>query len=165
MAKEKKTLTPQEEMFCSNYCSIGTPTFGKKGASALAAKYSKTSAANMATRLLRREDIQQRIVELHTANMARNMVTTDSVLSNLAHDRLLAREKGDLATAVRCSELEARWLAMLTDRQVVDVPKQRELDSKQKAEAVELARTRLALKYPGLDTGGKQGKDLSAAGA
>jgi phage terminase small subunit len=142
-----KELDPREDLFCSHYVAIGEPTFSHKKLSAEAAGFAEPSAANQATKLLRRPDIQQRIRELHTANMQRNMITVDKVLADLEHDKLIAREKGDIASAIRADELQGKYLALFTDRQVIDEPARRELDEEEAAEAVELARLRLASKY------------------
>ena len=120
MIKTEKTLDPREELFCSNYTSIGTPTFSRKEASALAAGFSEKSARNTATDLLRKPEVQQRIAELNAENLSRNGITVDSVLANLEHDRVLAREKGDVASAIRATELTGKFLAMFVDRQQVD---------------------------------------------
>jgi hypothetical protein len=112
MNKKTKTLTPQERLFCSNYCSIGTPTFSKAEKSAIAAGYSEKSARNTATDLLKRDDIKAYIYELNADNLTRNGVTTDKVLQDLEHTRLLSIEKGDYSTATRCSELQGKYLSL-----------------------------------------------------
>jgi hypothetical protein len=146
-ARMSKALDPREETFCSCYVAIGEPTFSHKKASAEAAGFAEPSAANQATKLLRRLDIQERIRELHAANMQRNMITVDKVLADLEHDKLMAREKGDIASAIRADELQGKYLALFVDRQEITESGRRELSEKEAVEVEELARLRLASKY------------------
>jgi len=145
--KEQKMLNPRVDAFCVHYTTIGEPTFAHAAKSAIEAGYSELSARNTATDLLKKPQVQQRIRELHAANMVRYNVTGDKVLADLEHDKLLARQKGDIASAIRADELQGKWLAMFVDRQMVDEPVQRELDAQETEEAAELARLRLASKY------------------
>ena len=144
---EPKVLNPKVDAFCVFCTTIGEPTFAHAAKSAIAAGYSEASARNTATDLLKKPDVQQRIRELHTANMQRNMITVDKVLADLEHDKLIAREKGDIASAIRADELQGKYLALFTERQVIEEPARRELDAAEEAEAVELAHLRLASKY------------------
>lgn len=144
---ETKVLNPKVDAFCVHYTTIGEPTFAHAAKSAIAAGYSEASGRNVATDLLKKPDVQQRIRELHTANMARNNITVDKVLADLEHDKLLAREKGDIATAVRADEIQGKYLAMWIDKQIIDEPAARALDEHEVAEASELARLRLSEKY------------------
>ena len=47
-------------------------------------------------------------------------VTVEQVIKEIDTIRLLAEKQGDLSTAGRMSELKGRWLAMFTDRKVID---------------------------------------------
>lgn len=144
MSKTEKVLSPQVELFCSNYVAIGSPTFNHKEKSALAAKYAESSARNSATALLRSPEVQQRIRELNTENLARNNTTIDSVLTNLQHDRQLARDKGDVASAVRVDEIEAKFMGMLIDRGMTLEPEKiKELSEKEVEECQRIANIRL----------------------
>lgn len=145
--REPKMLNPKVESFCVHYTTIGEATFAHAGESAEAAGYSPASARNTATDLLKKSEVQQRIRELHSQNMQRNMITVDKVLADLEHDKLMAREKSDIASAIRADELQGKYLALFIDRQEIDEPTRRELDEAEKAEAAELARLRLAQKY------------------
>ena len=142
MGREK--LTAKREVFCRNFTCIGSPTFGNGTRSAIAAGYAESSAAVMACNLLKDRRIIDRINELHAENLARNRVTVDSVLCNLEHDRVLARENHQFAVAKSCSELQGRYLAMFTDRQIVDDPaKAKQLTEKEAEEARRIAAIRL----------------------
>jgi hypothetical protein len=150
-AKERDELRLKVEAFCMFYTSLGEKTYGMKAASALAAGYSEASARNTATELLRDPAVQQRIKERNAANLSRNDITTDKVLQDLEHTRLLALEKGDLSTAFQCSAQHGKFLALWVDRTEFDEPKARLLDAQEQAEAAELARLRLKMKYGLLD--------------
>ena len=120
---KRKVLNPKEQLFCSHYTAIGTPTFCHAERSAIQAGYSEKSARNSATALLKRADIQKRIAELNNENLSRNRVTTDKVLRDLENTRILALDKQDLSTATRCSELQGKYLALFhSDKQQPENP-------------------------------------------
>ena len=108
-------LKPRQDSFCVHYTTIGTETYSNGTKAALAAGYSETSAHVTATKLLKQEAIRDRIVELQAENMKRNLITVDKVLSDLEHDKLMAREARQYSVAKACTELQGRWLAMFTD--------------------------------------------------
>ncbi len=112
---ETKELTAKEEAFCVAYTTIGSETFSNGTTSAIEAGYAEDSARTQAWRMLRKEHIKGRIRELYDKNMEENMVTTGSVLANLAHDRQMARTNHQYSVATRCTELEGKYLAMFTD--------------------------------------------------
>ena len=112
---ETKKLTAKEESFCVAYTTIGSETFSNGTKSAIEAGYAEDSARTQAWRLLRKEHIKNRIRELYDKNMEENMVTTGSVLANLAHDRQMARKNHQYSVATRCTELEGKYLALFTD--------------------------------------------------
>jgi phage terminase small subunit len=141
MTTETKVLNPKVESFCVFYTTIGEPTFAHAGKSAIAAGYSEASARNTATDLLKKPDVQQRIRELHTANMTRNNITVDKVLADLE------QEKGDIASAVRADEIQGKWLAMWIDRQEITEPERRQMDEHEAEEIRVLAALRLRSKY------------------
>ncbi len=109
-------LKPKEEAFCVAYTTIGSETFNNGTKSAIEAGYAEDSARTQAWRMLRKEHIKARIRELYDKNLAENMVTTGSVLANLAHDRQMARKHHQYHVAKSCTELEGKYLAMFTDR-------------------------------------------------
>ena len=121
MTKERPISTKEEE-FCYHYTNIGSETFEHGTNSAIAAHYAKKSAHVAATRLLKKDKIKAKIAEIHKQNMANNMITPDSVLANLRHDRFMARKAGQYSVARACDELEGKYLAMWTDRHIDDTP-------------------------------------------
>ena len=102
----EKELTPKEEAFCVAYTTIGSEMFSNGTKSAIEAGYAEDSARTQAWRMLRKEHIKKHIRELYDKNMKENMVTTSSVLANLAHDRLMARKHHQYHVAKSCTELE-----------------------------------------------------------
>jgi|WetSurMetagenome_2_1015567.scaffolds.fasta_scaffold217518_2 hypothetical protein len=121
--EKTEILSPREELFCSNFCSVGSDTFSQKEKSAIQAGYSKGSAKNIATKLLKRPDIVERIQELHSQNMSRNNINVDSVLANISHDRELARAKGDFSSALRADELLGKYLSLFhADKMSITLP-------------------------------------------
>ncbi len=109
-------LKPRQGSFCVHYTTIGSETYSNGTKAALAAEYSEKSAHVTATKLLKQEAIQKRILELHQENMQRNMITIDKVLADLEHDKLMARQANQWAVSKSCTELQGRYLAMFTDK-------------------------------------------------
>ena len=136
---ETERLTPKQEAFCVHYTTIGAETFSNGTKAAIAAGYSKNSAYSQASTLLKNPKIQQRIKQLHSENMSRNMVTVDSVLSELDHIEKLAIRDGQFGAATRCVELKGRYLAMFTDRLSVDVDDIRVYTEAERLEAKRIA--------------------------
>ena len=107
-------LTPREEQFCVAFGDPESLTYGRSEKSAAAAGYVQPRSA--AWKLRRRPKIQARLAEFQTAAFA----AAGKVLSDLEHTRLAALEKGDLATAARCSELQGKHISLWTDVLLVD---------------------------------------------
>ena len=107
-------LTPKEELFVRAFCDPQSSTYSKATKSAEVARYSEPHNAQW--RLRRRPRIIQRIGEYERLVC----VQIGKVLSDLEHERLLALEKGDVASAIRASELQGKHLAMFTDKVAVD---------------------------------------------
>ena len=136
---ETKPLNPKQDSFCVHYTTIGADTFSNGTTSAIAAGYSEKGAYVRGSELLRNSKVRERISELHAENMSRNNITTDSVLANIEHDRTLAREKGDISSAIRADELQGKYLAMFTDRTYVEDTKQKEIDDAIREQAAKLS--------------------------
>ena len=111
-----ENLKPRQDSFCVHYTTIGAETYSHGTKAALAAGYSESSAHVTATKLLKRDDIRERIIELQAENMKRNLITVDKVLADLEHDKILAREHHQYGVAKGCIELQGKFLAMFTER-------------------------------------------------
>jgi len=111
-----KELSQREAAFAVHFTTIGSDTFSDGKNSAIAAGYSDRSAHVAASRLMKRDKVRNRISELHSENMQRNLITVDKVLADLEHDKILARKHDQYAVAKGCTELQGKYLAMFTDR-------------------------------------------------
>ncbi len=135
-----KHLTPKQESFCQHYTTIGSLTFSNGTKSAIEAQYAESSAAVTATKLMKNDRIRDRVNELHSENMNRNMITVDKVLADLEHDKLLARENHQYAVAKGCTELQGRYLAMFKNRQMFETSDEiKEMDEKKQQQAERIA--------------------------
>ena len=114
MNKEKE-LTPKQEAFCVYYVAIGEDTYGNALRAALEAGYAESSAGVAGHRLLKNDKIKERILELHSQHMNRNMITVDKVLSDLEHYKLMAAKDRQYSVAKSCVELQGKYLSMFTD--------------------------------------------------
>ena len=112
-------LTPKEEAFVRAYADPESATYGKATKSAELAKYQEPHTA--AWRLRRRPKIIARIAEYEKLTR----VVIGRILTDLENERQLALAKGDIASAVRASELQGKHLAMFTDKVAVDDPEAR----------------------------------------
>jgi hypothetical protein len=137
---QTETLTLKQDSFCVHYTTIGTETYSNGTKSAIAAGYSEKGAYARASELLRNRKVWERISALHKENMSRNNVTPDSVLANIEHDRMLAREKGDISSAIRADELQGKTLAMFKESHLIGQDEQqRKLNELEQRTARELA--------------------------
>ncbi|MCX5653709.1 MAG: hypothetical protein NTY65_03540 [Planctomycetota bacterium] len=107
-------LTPKEEAFVRAYADPESATYGQATKSAEVAQYREPH--NAAWKLRRRPRIIARIAEYEKLTRA----CVGKVLTDLEHERQLALAKGDIAAAIRASELQGKHLAMFTDRLAVD---------------------------------------------
>ena len=69
-----------------------------------------------ASALLRRPKVQSRIKELQSQMAARNRITVDTLLEDLASDRELARTLGQPSAAIAATQLSAKLVGLLVDR-------------------------------------------------
>jgi len=127
-------LSPREEAFCRAYGDVESPTYGRAGKSAEAAGYSGPRSA--ALKLRRRPRIRARLAEFY--ELARAAV--EKVIADLENERLTALAKGDVASAVRASELQGKHLMMFSERYVLDMPELQALSEVQIVEALRLSR-------------------------
>jgi len=119
-------LSPREEAFCRFFGDPESLHYGRPTKAAVAAGYPEKSAWNTAWKLRRRPKIQARLAEFQAAATA----AAGKVLSDLEHERLLALEKGDVASAIRASELAGKHLGLFFERNVLTVAVPREYDAR-----------------------------------
>jgi len=123
-------LTPKEELFCRAYADPESATYGRATKSAAVAQYREPH--NAAWKLRRRPRIVARLAEYEKLTR----VVIGKVLTDLEHERQLALEKGDIAAAIRASELQGKHLGMFRDVLAVDdLDARREYDAREALEA------------------------------
>jgi hypothetical protein len=76
----------------------------------------RSSLDTCASRLLRHAQVKRRIAELRKQMAARNRISLDSLLDDLAADRALARTLGQPSAAIAATQLTARLCGLLVDR-------------------------------------------------
>ena len=145
-----KELNQRERAFCVHFTTIGSETFGDGTKAAIAAGYSDKSAHVAASRLLKRDKVRDRVSELHSENMQRNLITVDKVLADLEHDKIMARKCQQYAVAKSCTELQGKYLAMFTDRLQTSDAKTEEIKETERAELEALGHARI-LQITGLE--------------
>jgi phage terminase small subunit len=143
-----RQLSQREAAFAVHFTTIGSDTFSDGKKSAVAAGYSDRSAHVAASRLLKRDKVRNRISELHSENMQRNLITTDKVLADLEHDKVMARKHNQYSVAKGCTELQGKYLAMFTDRLQTEPEEHRPLSAEEEAAARDYASFRMSREYP-----------------
>jgi len=83
---------------------------------------SRSSLDAAASKLTRHHKIVVRARELKRQMAARNRVTVDSLLQDLADDRALARELGQPSAAIAATQLSAKLVGLLIDRKEAGAP-------------------------------------------
>ncbi len=137
-----KELNQRERAFCVHLTTIGSETFGDGKKAAIAAGYSDKSAHVAASRLLKRDKVRDRVSELHSRNMQRNLITVDKVLADLEHDKIMARKHQQYSVAKSCTELQGKYLAMFIDRLQTNDAKAEEIKESERAELEAIAQQR-----------------------
>ncbi len=135
-------FNPRESAFLVLYTLLGSKTCSNAKGSAVAAGYSETSARTTGWNLTHRPDIRAAIGKIHKAQMS--TVTPERILHDLEDEHSRALEKGDLAAAIKATELQGRYLTMFSDRlYIVPDEMQEQLDDVERAEAQAIASIRL----------------------
>jgi hypothetical protein len=92
---------------------------GNAAASYLKAGYAPTTRESLdpaASKLTRQNKVASRIRELRKQMAARNRISVDSLIEDLAADRSLARDLGQPSAAIAATQLTARLCGLLVDR-------------------------------------------------
>ena len=169
MSELEPGLTPKEDAFCVAFTDVEADTYGNGTLAAKKAGYSAASAHNAAWKLRRRAKVQARLNELYDENAGKRSLTPSRVLSDIEDTRRRAITGGDLAVAIRCSELTGKFFGMFSDRLALsreEPERSKELSAAEQREATLLATLRLRLpmspvfELPGnsSETGEKQGE-------
>lgn len=143
--KDKETgLTTKQTAFAKAY-AIDSDA----GKAYLAAGYKNNGYERMSGyKLLQNDKILAIIAQEKAKTVVKSELTREKVLQHIEQGMKEALFRKNLPAIARFAELEARTLGMLTDNiNTTDLTRRKELDEKEKAEAAELARLRLADKY------------------
>ena len=111
---------PRHECFARLYIQTGNAAASYRKAGFTPTTRSGLDAA--ACRLARKGKTQRRIMELRGQLAKRNAVTLDTLLDDLAADRVLARELGQPAAAITATMNQARLVGLLVDRKETGEP-------------------------------------------
>ena len=129
-----RELSPQEDRFCRAYGNPESETYGNATKSAEFAGYAQPH--NAAWKVRHRPQIIARLQEMYDVATA----SLGKVMSDLEHERLLALKKGDLAAAIRASELQGKRLGAFLDRNVLAIDELQARDDYSDAERIEINR-------------------------
>jgi hypothetical protein len=136
-------LSAKEEAFCRYYGDPESETYSNGTASAKKAGFGQPHSAQW--KLRRRLRVIARLKEFQDAACA----DLGKVMSDIEHTRRKALEKGDLAVAARCSELQGKRLGLFWERSTMsfseeESTRRREYSEAEKIEAAKLSRLLLA---------------------
>ena len=104
-------LSPKQERFAREYLLDLNAT-----QAAIRAGYSAKTAQEQASRLLSNVMVAARIAELKQERADKVAVTAADVLKGVIEVTLLAREEGDLKTALKGYELQGKHIGMWTEK-------------------------------------------------
>ena len=108
---------PRHERFVRAYLKTPNATEAYKRAG-----YNNTSAHGAevcGSRLLNKVEVQRRFAELRRAMAQKTEISLQSLLSDLAEDRALARSLGQASAAVQATQLAAKLTGHLVDRKEI----------------------------------------------
>ncbi len=112
----KKKLTPKQAKFVREYMIDLNAT-----RAAIRAGYSKKTAHSSGPRLLENVDVKLAISKLTVKQVDKAELTVEKVLANIEELRQAGYETGQLAASSSAVKMQAQYLAMLTDKQQIDV--------------------------------------------
>ena len=107
----------RRETFCQLFAVLGSPSYGNRTESAKLAGYSERSAYSQGSDLMKRSEIIDRVAQLQREQANRNLLSADKILCDLENQRQRAVEAGKISDANRASELQAKILGVLGERQ------------------------------------------------
>lgn len=104
-------LSAKQEQFCREYLVDLNAT-----QAAIRAGYSPKTANRIASENLSKPDVMERVAELKRERADKVAVTAADVLKGVIEVTLLAREEGDLKTALKGYELQGKHIGMWTEK-------------------------------------------------
>jgi len=143
MANDEQILPDDMTPKMEHFCQLRAQSMGAAEAARQAGYTSKAAPYQ----LMANPKVRARILELIKLHCSACCISIESVLLNLERERELAEAKGDIASSIRASELEGKYLAMFSDKLIYDRlndgEQGRELTEKEQAEAKRIARVLL----------------------
>ncbi len=112
----KKKLTPKQAKFVGEYMIDLNAT-----QAAIRAGYSKKTANPAGARLLANVSVKEAISKKTKKQTDKADLTVEKVLANIEQLRIAGYETGQLAASSSAVKMQAQYLAMLTDKQQIDV--------------------------------------------
>jgi phage terminase small subunit len=104
-------LSAKQEQFCREYLVDLNAT-----QAAIRAGYSPKTARSQGQRLLTNVDVQEFVQAAKTERADKVSVTAADVLKGVIEVTMLAREEGDLKTALKGYELQGKHIGMWTEK-------------------------------------------------
>lgn len=113
-------INPRHERFVRHWLKHGNASkaYGEAGYQAT----TRSSLDSSASALLRNPKIVSRINELRRSMAQKTEISLQSLLSDLAEDRALARSLGQVSAAVQATQLSAKLTGHLVDRKETGSP-------------------------------------------
>jgi len=112
----RRELTLKQRAFCTWYVSAECAGNATESARRAQYKGSDTTLTSVGAENLRKPYIRKEIDKLEAEALRNADVTIEKVLKDLETQRLEALASKQYAAAVRCSELQGKYLKMFTDR-------------------------------------------------
>jgi len=109
-------LTVKQEAFVAWYCSSAVNMNGTEAARRAGYKGTDNTLASVAVENLRKPAIREKVDATIAEAAEGASITVEKVLKNLEITRAKAFECGKYSVAVRCLELQGKYLKMFTDR-------------------------------------------------
>ena len=114
--KNESGLTPMQEKFCQEYLIHLNATKAAESAG-----YSKRTAAEQGSRMLRKPAIQSRLNAMMQQTAEMNKITVEKVLQDLELTRIRALAGRAYGVAAKCSQLQGSYLSMFKESVSVDI--------------------------------------------
>ena len=112
----RATLTDKQEAWCRWMVAAEVAGNGTEAARRAGYKGNDAALARIAYENRRKPKVIDRLEELEAKALSGADVTIEKVLKDLEIQRAQALEGGQYAAAVRCSELQGKYLKMFTER-------------------------------------------------
>lgn len=114
--KRSPTFTPKQTAFIRWFCSADVNMNGTEAARRAGYAGNDATLSSMAKENLRKPHIRAEIDERLNSALSETNITVEKILGNLESTRIQAMVEGRYGAAVRCSELQGKYLKMFTEK-------------------------------------------------